>query len=227
MKSLTSYLTETHQFADELPFTLDELNLYLSVDTPHKKKTTLFNKIVDAYGQKAAHVFYQYMNNLPEEVTPQMLHDGLKKFPIDRIDKLLGAGEQGMTISIGDGKIIKVIFANKLPSDMLRLAANKNNVQILPKIYKTGRNWYIRDEYKINTKKCKTYYKYIDKIYDDIMHNNIPEHMTDDQKIMYDWAMRAKYEISLVMGSDNWGLGDWKLDNIGENNKGDIVYFDW
>jgi len=129
----------------------------------------------------------------------------------DKIKKVLGKGEEGVVCLLNNGKVLKIYF-RELPLKMQVLGQLcKQGVKFnwLPAIYDFGDFWLVRDAYKMNTTKCKQYYKKCKEYLDDIKN-------PDAESIFA--------ELDELCGKRN---ADIKPDSFGELKDGTVKVIDF
>ena len=183
------------------------------------------------YSDKGVEMFMEFINNQP----------------LERVEKVLGAGGEGMVISIGGGKVMKIMFdadingRNKRMLDISRNMVGKT-FETLPNVYKVTKNIIIRDDVMPATKKCIEYYNISKSQYADcpftleqlIMKDNLSKafEVTGRKlklKPVVKWLYKLRKELmSIGMLTDkSITLGDFKPANLGETKDGRVVYYDW
>lgn len=147
----------------------------------------------------------------------QRASDRMKEISKFTLKSVLGKGQEGVCVKTSDGRVLKVYYG-EMPVciSMLAAACRFMTPKCLPKIEK-GDHWILRDEYKTKTSKCREYAsqarKYMKggKIID---------------KTHKQWLETANYELSEI-GACPLYQADIKLDNFGEDKKGNIVLIDF
>lgn len=177
----------------------------------------------------------------------------VRRIPVDRIQRFLGAGAEGFVLNIGNDMVVKMFFTDSDPIGMswdllFTIFENiqKENPETLPKIYKVKRPYVIREAVKMNTPKCKKYFdisttKYklpngpSDMLYGivaDYSEDSIRPLLKSDIEIeVLDWLVKLRDEMENLGIVDNQGEScfgeDFKLANIGETKDGRVVCFDF
>lgn len=207
---------------------------------------------IDKYTLEAILCAYFYsktgMNGHLSKDGCQKFLDMIKKQPVERIKRILGAGGEGMVYDLGDGRVMKMIFDTDFVSNRdINLAMIKKMVgkkfETLPNIYKVTGSFIIRDDVKPNSDKCIKYYKIATtkypgleevggtmergfargKIYD----VNIAVPKTKEVQEVRKWLIKLRNELkSIGMEIEN-NYGDFYPKNLGETKDGRVVYYDW
>ena len=177
----------------------------------------------------------------------------VRRIPVDRIQRFLGAGAEGFVLNIGNDMVVKMFFTDSDPIGMswdllFTIFENiqKENPGTLPKVYKVKRPYVIREAVKMNTPKCKKYFDTTQKVYtlpdgskDDLMQivydyneSKIRKSLKTDIEIeVLDWLVKLRDEMENLGIVDNQGEScfgeDFKLSNIGETKDGRVVCFDF
>lgn len=161
--------------------------------------------------------------------------------------KNVGSGAEGTVYLQDDGRIRKV-FKHRLPITykLLYQASQFYDLKALPKIYEIGDDYIVRDNCKLMTPKCKKYYDIATKTkfgtetkmihwvnktgeYDpetERITTNYRGVVSGDAAKVLEWLYILKYELSQI-GGEHYGLGDFKLENLGEDSGGNIKLIDF
>ena len=172
----------------------------------------------------------------------------LRDFPVSLLDKLLLArvGGEGMVFRLNSKQAIKINFNG----EEIYLLSKINNPQCFPKILSKGKNWYIREYFKMYTPKCKEFIEFIHQGFksyigikatkviwlDTIISREIRKGKTieemvspypKDKQWIIKWVVQAFNEYGLLWDEFmiHSNLGNLILKNIGENKQGQIIYF--
>lgn len=190
------------------------------------------------YGEKVWNWFHSWCEcyrEIKDKVTIEEFYQSLKKVPLDRFNRVLGAGSYGVVLDLDSDKVIKIFYKNEIPSEEGSFIkwCHKNNSKVFPKIYKIGKNWCVMEKLNIRTKKCCDYMKVINSkpngysFMRDIGVKKPDFSKFDDlQKEVYDWCFRAYSEMKDSGVRYMKWPGDLSLNNIGERDNGEVVFFD-
>lgn len=156
----------------------------------------------------------------------RLMYEHICKVPLNRIERICGAGEEGMVIDCCD-RVIKVYYNDKMPDDkkaFYQLCRSKRYADVLPAVEKIGRNFVIIEKLSIASDKCNEYEYYIDKLYHTVYdgHYDIND-FNDDEREVISWLERLRTALSEI-GVNS--LGDMKSENFGEDKNSNIKFFD-
>lgn len=238
---LSEYLIERNLI--KLPFTKEE-----TVANALSENYSFFEGrfLSSGFDRKVSSVFGELLycaleaDNSKESI--EKFYDAIANVSVDRLN-IYGSGCQGFVYKLGD-KIIKIWYNGKVPRDTQNLyrIGKKKKLKTLPRIDKIGKSWIVRDDYRLFTDKCKKLFTAIFGTLDDDTYDYSDDclwsrfldgdidrdSLTKDKKEALDWLETADEELRMVVSpSYIIGNSDLCLKNIGEDNKGNIIFFDW
>lgn len=263
MKTLFEYLLEAREyFNPNIPFEVIDnvFKTYFAPDDaePDEHEMDIYNELKQWLPKNIDHsvlfgilMAYWYSEN---GMRYHYSKEGVEKFitmitsqPISRVEKILGAGSEGLVIQIGDGKVMKILFdtdflsSNKFVLNTMKKMIGKE-YETLPNIYKVTKNIIIRDDATPNTAKCQEYFKIATTKFDDCQYT-LERLIAQGElakafevtgrkmktKPVVKWLQQLKKELQSigVVPEKGNNLGDFKLANFGETKDGRVVYFDW
>ena len=173
----------------------------------------------------------------------------IRKQPLERIKRILGAGGEGMVYDLGNNRVLKILFDTdwmgcnlQTIETMKRMIGKK--FETLPQIYKVTKNFIIRENCKPNTPRVKRFHDIATKkqFHDDkVSYENLVAGghsdkalvmaRTKEEKDVINWLIRCCEELRSVgynPGEDGINtIGDFRPANLGETKDGRIIYFDW
>lgn len=256
MKTLLDYILEAREYFNPDVELEDVMLLFTSMAKDDEFDETLLSMMcpagIDEDTLDAILTAYFFSKSgMGGKVTKegcQKFLDMVKKQPLERIKRILGAGSEGMIYNIGDGKVLKMIFDTDFLGDRTKqVNAYKSMVgkkfKTLPNVYKATDEYIIRDNVSPSTKKCMQYYsiattKYPGledvggtmekgfargKIYD--VNMAVPK--TKDVQEVRKWLLALRSELAAIGINIEMNYGDFKPANLGETKDGRVVYFDW
>lgn len=157
-------------------------------------------------------VFAKLRRNCGNGRAAEMM-DKLRGF---KFKKVLGAGEEGVAVLLEDDRVMKIYYRDiPIPVSMLAAACKFMTPETLPKIIR-GEFWITRSSYKVGSPKCKALLAEIRKA----LRNKLVK-----QEVR-DWMEKADYELTQI-GSQPLYLSDLKIDNFGEDRKGNVMIIDF
>lgn len=163
--------------------------------------------------------------NITDEIIQLML-DRISKMPANKLENLLGVGEEGIVVELHD-KVVKCFFGDKVPSDKINFykACKTGKYDVLPKVIRIGKGYVIMEKLKMYTPKCDEYQYIIDKVYWDVYDGKYKlEDYTEQEQEVILWMEEVRKMLSETTEFN--GFGDLDEKNFGENQVGKIVYFD-
>ena len=175
---------------------------------------------------------------IKNEVSLEEFYNRLKTIPLDRFNRVLGAGSNAIVLDVNDKKVIKLFYKNRIKSidePFIKYCLRRRS-KVFPYVYNIGRNWYVTEKLKLNTPKCKKYMDIIDNhTFDGVdpisgiakgqtVKNLL--NLTNDEREVYEWCRQVKQEMDNINCDFISYPGDLVLNNIGERPNGDIVFFD-
>ena len=193
--------------------------------------------VTDLYGAKVWRWFYGFCESylqVKSEMSIEQFYDNIKRVPLDRFERVIGAGSEGIVLDVNDDKVIKISYSKTFGKTEAKFYeyCSKHKSNVFPVIYKLGKNWCVMEKLEPHTKKCNDYIKTIEdrttgfRFISDICKGILPDTSTfsDIQKEVYDWCIAVKTEMEDNKISEY--PGDLGINNIGERSNGDIVFFD-
>ena len=253
MKTLFEYISESREYLNP-EFGIEEVRVLftgmadddefdeelLAGLCPPGMSTNTLGAILSAY-------FYSKsgMGGKVTDETCQKFLDMIRKQPVDRIKRILGAGGEGMVYDIGNNRVIKVIFDTNFVGNrdetinQFRRMKGKH-FTTLPEVYKVTDNYIIREAIDVYTKKVKDFYtlccSHVGKGLLSLecmvaQHREAEalqnESISKEQKQTIEWLVTCREELKSIGYKVSGNFGDFRLANIGETKDGKIVYFDW
>lgn len=155
----------------------------------------------------------------------------------------IGKGLHSIVFSLGFNKVLKIFLdePDYYTNRIINESKAEKHYMILPKIYKDfcfcGLRCCVIEKLKLKTIKCNTIINILFKHKKDfdgksilsIVKNNDCEKyahlMNDAEKFAMKWAVTVR-DTFICLGIKELFPGDLTINNIGERNNGDIVYFD-
>ena len=243
MKPLKEFLIETRQVMGELYFDKQLFVNFINdaiIDANYDDSIYWngLKNIFDKYYPHMWNAFYSWCESILElKITPEEFYEKIKLIPLDRINRVLGAGSNGIVLDMGD-KVIKIFYSKTIKfCDLPFLEwCSKHKSKVFPRVYKLGKNWAVMEKLKTFTPRLVKFYDMIDNVYVDgiSLYEWIKQ---DDDKIdkskfskdeweVIEWGKRCKKEMEDMKSKYITWPGDLSLKNIGERNNGEIVFFD-
>lgn len=260
MKTLLDYIFEAREYFNPEVELEDVMLLFTSMAKDDEFDETLLSMMcpagIDEDTLDAILTAYFFSKSgMGGKVTKegcQKFLDMVKKQPLERIKRILGAGAEGMVYDLGDNKVLKIMFdvlfdVNLLGERTRHINAYKSMVgkhfKTLPDIYKVTDNYIIRENVKPATTKCREYFRIATtkypgledvggtmergfargKLYD----VNIAVPKTKKVQEVRKWMITLRSELAAIGIKIVTNYGDLKPDNLGETKDGRVVYFDW
>ena len=256
MKALLDYILEAREYFNPDVELEDVMLLFTSMAKDDEFDETLLSMMcpagIDENTLDAILTAYFFSKSgMGGKVTKegcQKFLDMVKKQPLERIKRILGAGGEGMVYNLGDNKVLKMMFDVDFLGDRNKhIAICKSMIgkhfETLPDIYKVTGDYVIRDDVTPSTPKCKEYYKIATtkypgledvggtmergfargKIYD----VNIAVPKTKEIQEVRKWLLKLRNELYTIGMEIKNNYGDFKPANLGETKDGRVVYFDW
>lgn len=227
------------RFVDEWVLSSDGYN----IDKKSDAAMDVYNDLVDVLRPKVRNYrdgikalykfcddFFAKLNqcgvyNITDEII-QLLIMRISDMPANKLENLLGAGEEGIVVELHD-KVVKCFYGDKIPQDKLEFykACKSGKYKVLPKVSKIGKGYVVMEKLKMYTEKCNHYQYIIDKVYWDVYDEkyNLEDFSKDEQEVI-EWMMQVKKAVQDTMQLNDFGDLDQK--NFGEREDGTIVYFD-
>lgn len=249
MKSLYIYLSEARNVIGILPFSLDEFEEFITkaiIDNEYNN-AKIWEVIEKKFKTKFSNKLWSIFINLCEQylelqnVSIAEFYKGFENIPITRIENVLGTGNNGVALKIGHNKVLKLFYGDHIKScdEPFIKYCSRVNSSVFPKVYKIGKNWYTMELLKTHTSKCKLYMDTLDKsningksLFDILTDNQYDFDkintikFTDIQKEVFNWCCQIAREMKEINSSYISFPGDLVLNNIGERDNGEIIFFD-
>lgn len=227
------------RFIDEWVLSEDGYNL----DSKSESAMDVYNELVDALRPKVRNykdgikALYKYCDDFFAKlnecglynVTPeimQLLTMRISEMPANKLENLLGAGEEGVVVELHD-KIVKCFYGDRIPKDKLDFykACKSGKYNVFPKVLRIGKGYVAMEKLKMYTEKCNNYQYVIDRLYWDFRdHNyNLEDYNEEEQEVLK-WLEQVEKAIQETTNFND--LGDLDEKNFGEREDGTIVYFD-
>lgn len=244
MKPLHLYIIENR--VETLPFTREEFKRYCpdSWDDDNEFVKEIDERVRKQYGYNAWKTFNGWVEGSQYGSDLDVLYDILCNVPLKRLDKMLGAGSNGIVIDCGD-RIIKWFHKNTPMTDeddsFYEYCIEHPKSRVFPVVYKLGKNYVVMEKLQTGTPRCKLFDRYLgyngtkvevngvkDSL-DNWIYKNDPEVekvLKKDFKIwtIYEWGKEALRCLKEATGWD--AFSDLRLANLGERKNGEIVWFD-
>lgn len=249
MEKLYKYLLEARNVIGALPFTLEEFEIFMtkSIIDAEYDDAEIWNvvkeKFTSKYPIKLWRIFTSFCEQYLElqDTSISDFYKSFKNIPIERIERILGAGSNGIALKIGHNKVMKIFYGDHIKrcDEPFIKYCYQHTSTVFPKVYKIGKNWCVMELLNTHTDKCRLYMDtledsningksllsiLIDKKYkfDQIDISNF----TDIQKEVFDWCRKINNEMKNINSSYISFPGDLVLNNIGERENGEIIFFD-
>lgn len=227
------------RFIDEWVLSEDGYNL----DSKSESAMDVYNELVDVLRPKVRNykdgikALYKYCDDFFAKlnecglynVTPeimQLLTMRISEMPANKLENLLGAGEEGVVVELHD-KIVKCFYGDRIPKDKLDFykACKSGKYNVFPKVLRIGKGYVAMEKLKMYTEKCNNYQYVIDRLYWDFRDNNynLEDYNEEEQEVLK-WLEQVEKAIQETTHFNN--LGDLDEKNFGEREDGTIVYFD-
>lgn len=208
----------------------DAMDAYEELAAVLRPKTRNYPKIIKAiynYCNDFVNKLYECGINTVDDDTINKLYNVIVNMPLRNFDNLLGVGNEGIAIDLGD-KVLKIFYGDKIKKDKLDFykICKTEKYNVFPKVYRIGKGYVILEKLKMHTEKCRAYQYFIDKWYNDFADDTIydTDITTDADREVIGW-MRA-VDNAIKENKLYADLGDLREDNFGERDNGEIVYFD-
>lgn len=241
MKSLKMYITERSYINNIIPYDLFENFMKDAIIEMNYDDSKYWHQmkqfISDNYDKRTWRWFYGWCESYLslKNTSIKDFYDKISKTPVSRYNRVLGAGSNGIVLSFENDKIIKIFYGDtikKIDKPFIDWC-NKNDSKVFPKVYKVGKNWCVMEKLKVLTPKCKKYMDIIDNckkikfISDIIKRKEVDTSIfTEDELEVYNWCIKVRDTMELINSRYIEYPGDLVINNIGERDNGDVVFFD-
>lgn len=242
MKHLRDILTEARAHVElKIPYDLFEnfmKDAIIDMEYDDSKYWSEMQEVVSKeYGEKTWRWFYGWCEGymqVSDKLSIKDFYESMKKIPLDRFNRVIGAGSEGIVLDLHDDRVIKLCYGNEFDKSIKSFYqwCNSNKSSVFPRVYKLGKNWCVMEKLSMHTPKCKSYMSVIEdrnrkyNFIRDINNDVTPDlnSFTDIQKEVYHWCVQVKAEMDGIKYIDY--PMDLGINNIGERKNGDIVFFD-
>lgn len=241
MESLYNYIVEGRKISElGIGFDLfksyinsyimgDELDSMKEIEDIVKETTSHYKSVMKSL-KEFSYFFVRVINDCGifdfDDNILMMLYTKISSMPLNKVDKILGAGEEGMVVELKD-KVIKLFYKEQIPNNIKNFfkACKERKYDIFPVVYRIGKGYVVMEKLRMNTPKCQRYDEIIDKIYYDVYDGNynINDYSKETQEVIL-WLENIRKAIKDV--TDFNDFGDLNCNNFGEREDGTIVYFD-
>lgn len=245
MKSLYVYLNEDREVLKNLPFDLDLFTKFMqdaiiNMNYDDSDYWEPVKDLVTAHDPHIWNIFYSYCESyfeIQSTTSIEEFYNALKNIPLDRYKRVIGAGSSGVILSFKD-KVIKIFHGARIKTNELPFFewCLKHKSKVFPRVYKIGKNWCTMEKLKTGTPKCIMYMDIINNfpiknfsLYSDISKGNVlsdTSKLTKEQLEVYNWCLEVKREMDDMKSKYIKYPGDLALNNIGERDNGEVVFFD-
>lgn len=232
------YLLEARLRLGQLQITLDEFKEFVKCAVEYDDEAPVFkqieNKVIAIYDEQTWRTFLGWVETCGYISEPGDLYATLERFPLDRLERLLGSGSFASALQYGDDKVIKWYHPGQGPEKtekvFLQYCLNSNPI-LFPKAYKVTRRFVVLERLDVKTPKAVQYVDIINKtkyngtsLY--LLANKVlgGEVFTPDDKDLEAWnwylgALREAKENGFI-------AADLSYNNVGEREDGTIIWFD-
>lgn len=244
MKSLNQYIFESRETIGQLPFSFELFDKFIKdaiIDAEYDNSEYWdpMEEIVKRYNPNLWNSFYSWCESIMElKISTKEFYEKIKQIPISRINRVLGAGSDGVVLDMDD-KVLKIYYSKtiKRPDYDFYSWCKDNKSKVFPKIYKMGKNWVLMEKLKIKTKDTKALLDTIDDstpingktLWDWIKLDEEEVDLTifnDKQLEAFNWAQNCKKDMKKMNHRGIGWPGDLQINNIGQRKTGEIIFFD-
>lgn len=244
MKKLKQYILESRDVIGQLPFSLDLFKKFIQdaiIDAEYDNSIYWepMEEIVKKYNPSLWNIFYSWCESIMElKISPEEFYEKIKQIPISRINRVLGAGSNGVVLDMGD-MVLKIYYSKtiKKPDNVFYSWCKDHKSKTFPKVYKLGSNWILMEKLKIKTKDTRDLLDTIDdpnpingktlwdwiKLDKEDVDTSI---FNKEQLKAFDWAQSCKKDMQNMNHRGIAWPGDLSINNIGQRNTGEIIFFD-
>jgi hypothetical protein len=239
MKTLKQYILERAYITD-IPFSYELFENFMrdaiiEANYDDSEYWEQMKEAISAVNPKIWRWFYGWCESYLElkNVSIREFYDSIKQIPYDRFERVIGAGSNGIVLTVGDDKVLKVFYGDHIKSidEPFIKYCHKRKSSVFPYVYKIGKNWCIMEKLKIGTPKCRRYMNTIDncktmKFISDVQAEKEPIGLSKDELEVYNWCLAVKREMDAIKSKAIGYPGDLTINNIGERDNGEIIFFD-
>ena len=249
MKSLYSYLCEARESIGKLPFGLDEFKIFMTlciIDAQYDD-AEIWDVIRKKFETKYPANLWRTFTSMCEcyfelkDVSLEEFYKSFENIPVDRVKRVLGAGSNGVVLKVDKDKAIKIFYGDHIKTcdEPFIRYCYKHDSSVFPKVYKIGKNWCLIELLKTHTDKCRLYMHTLDKskvggktLFCHLMDNKYQfdkidiSEFSDIQKEVFFWCKEIAAEMDAINSKYIVFPGDLVLNNIGERDNGEIIFFD-
>lgn len=242
MRKLKKYLLEARLTIGELQFNKDLfINFIKNAIIKAEYEDSIYwdemKSIIENKNPNIWKIFYTWCESILElQITPEEFYEKIKRIPLDRLNRIIGSGSNGVVLDAGD-KVVKLYYSNHIKNcdKPFYEWCSKHKSKVFPKVYRIGKNWVVMEKLEIGTPKLRKFYHMIDhsyvdgiSLYDWISSDKPIDrsNFTKEELEVVEWGKLCKEEMNNIKSPYIKWPGDLSLNNIGERNNGDIIFFD-
>lgn len=181
MKSIQTYVNETRErVGEKFPLSLDEFVEFVGLVADGKDDYTEYKRveklITDLAGYKVWRTLLGWLQGNAWCVDPETLYKQIQNIPLERVERLLGAGSFISTVKLDDDRVIKWFHEGQKENieendwKFYRYCLRRRS-KYFPRVYKITDRYLIQEAVEADTKKCKDLYDLIMKadVFDDVV----------------------------------------------------------
>ena len=255
MKTLYDFILEAREYfnpnipIEKLEFVFQ--TFFAGDEDPYDHDVDIYNELkpwlpknITAGVLSSILIVYWYskkgMNHQYSKAGVEKFVDFITSQPLARVEKILGAGGEGVVIELDKDKVIKILFdtdfmnSNETVLNTMRNMVGKK-FETLPQIYKVTKHYIIRENVIPNTKRVKDFYTISQtKVFKLLsLEQCVARHLengltlTPEQEEVKNWLVKCREELTSIGHKIELNFDDFREANIGETKDGRIVYFDF
>ena len=223
---------------DEVDVIKEKINSYYSNKESDYIISSIGRTFAEGYYSKRSDIFNELViNNKSKKYWDSIKYsyNRINELPKRYIANQIGNGSFGVVFEYPGNKIEKVSLLGFTPKEYKFYNYLKHNPnRVFPKIYDLEKDQVIMERLRIGTsriKECQKYiYRYIIKetrtygVIDRKPNWKLMEKELSKDNWFYVFVKEVEDGLEKIFGFKT--LGDFHIDNIGERNNGDLVYFD-
>lgn len=228
MKTLKEYILEARNYVDTkltkqfVTWAIEEMDSIVGKSYIHRELEKL------GYEPDERSAVYQVISILHDNGKDvDYIYDYLSRIPEDRLRELVGYGANGFVFDKGD-KVIKVYVGGRIKKDdeVFYKRCLSNEYKTFPKVYKVRNGIVVMEKLKTYTNKCKLFINILSK-HQEWFSGRVGDvdKLSKSERYVLRWLQINKKEYDSLGVEYEWP-GDLHLGNIGENESGNIIYFD-